>query len=821
MNEENQQFGPLQRILRYYIEVLKLQLVERLTDGPIEVLSSGQASGYWAHPKPWVPIDLPPHRFRFWSREDDVLVGWPLVTLKKNKYTPLFLSPSTVLLAEDVPKFGPRGGDISLNSYALTVLGLSRAQKSELTSLYQTEFGWNVVDRVNGAIEWLRVKKYIKTDLDPRQLSLENRGKIKNAAMLIAGGEAFGMQSLLTELLLLSEMDERDLQDGVLAQVFGLKRPQKFNATSCFASFSKLNLHQQLAVDMSRQRSLSVVTGPPGTGKSQVVVNAALAAILAGERVLVAAKNNQAIDVVFERVQRADKLFFPIRVGKKSLRIDLADNLSKWLKVKRKKVTIHKNQVDEAEFNRIMKTYHKKTELHQAIERLGAEKEKILQSIPSFLVAFEHHKKMRRLLAECIAALDTHHVNAHRSVINSYWRKAFALWPKESPQKINRKLLHQIYNTLVLVGQLNQRIEDINQTKEVYASFPSFEQMNEKLQRLDDARIQLGHKSFYKLYSKIPKTESNRLLEGAQKVGFVSCLQEALAHFPLVGVTMLSAKSNLPLRAQEFDLLIIDEASQCDIPSAIPLLFRAKRVMCIGDPMQLPHIGSLHIEAKMAKDFQVPQSILDSVNYSNNSLFDLIHRSCRQQSILLTHHYRSLPPIIEFSNRTFYNSKLRPQREGDLGRSIVRWIDVEGDFSKVDGKSAINVPEAALVVKIIVHNWQRWKKQNWKIGVVCPFRAHVDKIRGLLQQQLSNAFEEVTVDTVHRFQGDECDLILFSPVVCMGMPETLIEFAQTPNLLNVSLTRAKNRLIIVGDKEACLSVGGLLAKLARYTDDIQ
>ena len=63
--------------------------------------------------------------------------------------------------------------------------------------------------------------------------------------------------------------------------------------------------------------------------------------------------------------------------------------------------------------------------------------------------------------------------------------------------------------------------------------------------------------------------------------------------FPIWAITNLTARTNFPLEFGLFDLLIIDEASQCDIPSAIPLIYRAKKVVIIGDPNQLRHVALL------------------------------------------------------------------------------------------------------------------------------------------------------------------------------------------------------------------------------------
>ena len=106
-------------------------------------------------------------------------------------------------------------------------------------------------------------------------------------------------------------------------------------------------------------------------------------------------------------------------------------------------------------------------------------------------------------------------------------------------------------------------------------------------------------------------------------------------------------------------MVIIDEASQCDIPSALPLLYRAKRAVIIGDPNQLRHIATI------SESTDVDEAAKAGVGkgaflYSERSLFDLAQRSVgnRPGNLLLNEHYRSDSRIISFSNHVFYRDSL-------------------------------------------------------------------------------------------------------------------------------------------------------------------
>ena len=95
--------------------------------------------------------------------------------------------------------------------------------------------------------------------------------------------------------------------------------------------------------------------------------------------------------------------------------------------------------------------------------------------------------------------------------------------------------------------------------------------------------------------------------------------------FPLWSVSNLSARSALPLVPGLFDLVIIDEASQCDIPSVVPLLARSKRAVFAGDPMQLKHVSTLDavVDQTLLQQHGLTDAQVQRFTYRVNSAFDL------------------------------------------------------------------------------------------------------------------------------------------------------------------------------------------------------
>ena len=307
-------------------------------------------------------------------------------------------------------------------------------------------------------------------------------------------------------------------------------------------------------------------------------------------------------------------------------------------------------------------------------------------------------------------------------------------------------------------------------------------------------------------------------------------------HIPAWCVTNLSARNSFPLEPGLFDLLIIDEASQCDIASALPLLYRSKRAVIIGDPQQLRHITDI----ERRRDHQL-QSIHDLAAddphdhlfaYSQNSLFDLtVSRGAIGEVIQLQDHYRSHSEIVGFSNHHWYQDSLRIWTDyGRLkappdGKYGIRWTEVSGTAQRSRAGSVFILSEVEAVVQRVVELLVN-QGFDGTVGVVTPFRPQANLIwervaRRVPPDLLSRT--EFIVDTAHGFQGDERDIILFSPCVSQNLPRGATYFLTTnENLFNVTVTRARSLLHVVGSREAC-SESGIphIQRFASYCTEIE
>jgi superfamily I DNA and/or RNA helicase len=220
--------------------------------------------------------------------------------------------------------------------------------------------------------------------------------------------------------------------------------------------------------------------------------------------------------------------------------------------------------------------------------------------------------------------------------------------------------------------------------------------------------------------------------------------------------------------------------------------------------------------------------LLPEWSYNECSVYALAESRVIEQNgepLFLAEHYRSHPDIIEFPNHAFYHrrlivrtalDKMRERLEGEpLG---LYWHDVRGSVSR-SRWSAINELEVRAVLDLL----DEWSNSGFLLrdrvdfGIVTPFRLQMERLEESVRTRpwWDQVKGRLTVGTAHLFQGDERDVMIFSPVVAEGMPPRLVRWvADADRLLNVALTRARAALHVVGDHSACLGAGGFLGDFA-------
>ena len=284
-----------------------------------------------------------------------------------------------------------------------------------------------------------------------------------------------------------------------------------------------------------------------------------------------------------------------------------------------------------------------------------------------------------------------------------------------------------------------------------------------------------------------------------------------LRHIPLWATTNLSVGRSIPLAPALFDLLIVDEASQCDVASAIPLLYRAKRAIVVGDPMQLTFVASLGADADHR--LRLKHGVLEAEPYERyshrtKSLYGLAATSAelpKDGLVMLREHFRCDVGIADYFNEAFYRDRLIVLTDKDrlkqpAGSHLgILWTQVDADARAAPSGGAISDAQ----IQAIISELQKLKNNSFKgtVGVVTPFRAQANRIGDQAYKMDLPDCWDFKSDTADGFQGGERDVVLFSLVGGPDMPAGAEWFYQSdPNRFNVAISRARSVLHVFGDK---------------------
>ncbi len=715
---------------------------------------------------------------------------------------------------------------------------------------------------------------------------------IYNRAVLLATERSPYTKGLETELSMLQSVSEAQYSGTALgAWLRGEVIPAQTPESRALLEVLPLNSEQRQAVLQGLSNPLTVITGPPGTGKSQVVTSLLINAAWLGKTVLFASKNNKAVDVVETRVNALGPRPILLRLGasqRRNFQQELAEYLVSLLagsvtpedeRTHEEAVAAHeklKARFEDLDRQRDT-TIRLRNEVDQAEQAVESIRRELGEEWFRFFRAFDEGQPN-----ECAQTLHHYVGRANRAsnplFVQLLWpflrRKRFAELRAEATtsqpvlERLGVALPVQppddrtITQWIALLELTNHRISSARKVRDYFSKLESLkataplEELSRKqcdlISELADASEALW-RSWLRLQPKRLTQEDRRLLreyaallqmivssnESGERLGrevfarYYSLFPKITGILSCWAVTSLSARGRVPFEPGFFDLLIIDEASQCDIASALPLLYRAKRAVIIGDPKQLRHISSLPV--RQDRQLLAKHDLVEGFGgwaYSVNSLFDLSSGLCRSEDIVcLRDHHRSHADIIGFSNQQFYEGRLRIAtrynrlRPTQRDQPAVRWLDVRGRVTRPSGGGALNEDEARMVVREI-ERLVLQQGYRGSIGVVSPFRAQANRIRDLVFQ--NNGLTETLsaldflADTVHRFQGDERDVMVFSPVVSAGFPDGAgIFLRNNPNLFNVAITRARAALIVVGDRQAAANSGiEYLARFAAYAGEL-
>ncbi|MBR6133635.1 MAG: DNA helicase [Bacilli bacterium] len=511
---------------------------------------------------------------------------------------------------------------------------------------------------------------------------------------------------------------------------------------------NKVNIDQMRVIYNAMKYPVNYVQGPPGTGKTQTILNVILSSFFNDKTVLVCSSNNRPVNGIIEKLNFTYKnnitIPFPyLRLGNRNEVIKATEriidlyNFTANLEPNEEKINKIKNMTKEGNKDLIdrLEKYESRRELRNRIDSAV----KLLESLDN---------KDNRLYKNTKDQLDI--------LVNEY---------KEMPIISNDDVI-ELVTTVSDDPYFKQYMyfESINYIKRL--KFPKYEELIDICTILD---------------------EEERVIKFNQWCSNDDNMKLLLNVFPIIMTTNISV-ARLGSPENTFDLVIMDEAGQCNCATALLPIARAKGLLLVGDTNQLKPVIVLEdiINEKLKKEF----NIKDDYDYCTNSILTVMKNHDKiSKDIMLTYHYRCGKKIINFSNKRFYDSQLNLDYLNEDGKLSL--IDVKNMNSKLRNE---NYEEAKAIIDYIKRNELK------DAAIITPFKNQQNLITKMIDE---NGIKDITCGTIHQVQGGEKDTIIISTSLSPKTSKRTFEWIKNnAEITNVAVTRAKKRLIVVSDTEA-------------------
>lgn len=369
------------------------------------------------------------------------------------------------------------------------------------------------------------------------------------------------------------------------------------------------------------------------------------------------------------------------------------------------------------------------------------------------------------------------------------------------------------------------RVEEkiLNQTLDAKTAFHESYRDLKKLRKEIDQYLKLA-KQYKRNFGPEERRQRKLLFDEVGRIREAAKHLEEYISFDIFQKTQVFActlvgASSYHLKGMTFDVVFIDEAAQgLEAATWIPIL-KAKKVVFAGDHLQLP---------PTIKSFEASKEGLAI------TLMEKVIQRKPQVAELLQVQYRMKAEIMGFSNEYFYEGKLKAAENTDLhvfeNEAVLEWIDTAGagytDRQEEESLSTFNPEEASFTCKYLNELIKRigiskFKENGWTIGLIAPYSAQVRYLRTLIFETYDypnlKAFADlITIDTVDGFQGQERDLMIIS--LTRSNEKGEIGFLADERRMNVAITRAKRKLVLIGDSST-LAINPFFDSLLGYFEE--
>lgn len=558
-----------------------------------------------------------------------------------------------------------------------------------------------------------------------------------------------------------------------------------------------VNASQLEAVSAVFTSQVSLIEGPPGTGKTQTILNILANILMRGKTVAVLSNNNTAVDNIYEKLNKDGLDYLVAKLGSKDNREGFfASAPSVPPEACQPGPSLRQIEDQLTQLKTCLHARNEVARLQAEVGELRVERDRLLQWQRDNLGGLSHtssadpvgkYKLSRPQITDLVAYLtmiDNKPITLRNRIELWFHFRIFRTRPINSPARRNAMInaLQLSYYDVVL--------------QEKTAALVACEAV---LRNGDFDALLEGVTTSSMAYLKGQLQQREWPADTFDAQDYRQNIDTFLKRFPIIGSSTHSIINSLK-SGTVLDYAIIDEASQQDIVPGILALGCAKNLVIVGDRKQLPPIFT-----------ETGQPAPDArYDCEKHSLLD----SCLEvfgdtvPVTLLKEHYRCHPRIIQFCNQQFYNNQLIPMTQ-DRGEEALKLIvTAKGNHARGNRNQR--------ELDSLLHVLEQGESSQWeagtKRGFIAPYNAQV----ALSQARLPASFVK---DTTHKFQGRECDEIVFSTVLDKkASSQRSLDFVDDPHLINVAVSRAKNQFTLVTGEGVFSAANGPVAALIRYIE---
>ncbi|NLB77482.1 MAG: AAA family ATPase [Clostridiaceae bacterium] len=544
------------------------------------------------------------------------------------------------------------------------------------------------------------------------------------------------------------------------------------------------NLSQKSAAEKALNEQISVIEGPPGTGKTQTILNIIANAVINRKTVAVVSNNNSATANVLEKLQKYEVDFIAPYLGNVQNQAnffaeqkDIYPDMTSWeLERSAYKAIEDKLDAKGQELDAMLEKQNRAAVLKQELAAFLVEKEHFATYFNESNEEIVPYRSLRRHSAATIMKLWLYYQQMAEKENQITWKFklknllrfgiiSFSFYEHYNEQVID--LLQKLYYDRK-IEELNDEIQVLTKRLENFRFDRAMREYGDDSMKLFKA--QLAER--YKFDKKRPVFTKDALWKD-----FDSFIKE----YPVILSTTHSLR-NCASANYLFDYVVIDEASQVDIVTGALALSCARNAVIVGDLKQLPNIVPAHIAEETKQIFR-GYSLPAAYDYAENSILSSMTKLYANiPRTLLQEHYRCHPKIIGFCNQKFYNNELIVlTEEADRDKPLAVYKTIAGNHARGN----YNQRQIDVIMEEILPE-QRVDSGQQSVGIISPYRMQRDKV---IEAIGSRNFE---VDTVHKYQGREKDIVIITTVV-----NKVTDFVDNPNLINVAVSRAVDKLIVV------------------------